>query len=175
MTMSDRLAVMRHGRIEQIGGSEEVYERPATEFVAGFLGASNLLDGRIEGTSDGFTTVELDAGGAVRAPTERVPDGIGPRVRIGVRPEKLTIEPKGDQERGDRNQVTGTVRMSTYIGVNYQYEVDGPGGTALRVYVQNLGAAGSHPNAGDEVRLEWLPEHTFMVEPTGEPGEEETE
>jgi hypothetical protein len=54
--------------------------------------------------------------------------------------------------------------MSTYIGVNYQYEVEGPGGHMLRVYVQNLGAAGSHPNAGDRVRLEWLPEHTFVVE-----------
>jgi hypothetical protein len=62
--------------------------------------------------------------------------------------------------------------MSTYIGVNYQYEVEGPEGHMLRVYVQNLGAAGTHPSAGDRVRLEWLPEHTFVVEAAEEEEEE---
>jgi spermidine/putrescine transport system ATP-binding protein len=166
MTMSDRLAVMRHGRIEQIGAPEDVYESPATEFVAGFLGASNLLEGEIRGATNGLTSISLAAGGVVRAPSDRIPSDVGPAVRVGVRPEKLTIVPDGAGEAGDRNHVTGLVRMSTYIGVNYQYEVDGPGGTNLRIYVQNLGAAGSHPNAGDRVRLEWLPEHTFVVEPT---------
>jgi len=166
MTMSDRLTVMRHGRIEQIGAPEDVYESPATEFVAGFLGASNLLEGRIKEVSNGLTTISLVAGGTVRAPSDRIPSDAGPDVRVGVRPEKLTIVPDGGDEPGDRNHVEGLVRMSTYIGVNYQYEVDGPGGTNLRIYVQNLGAAGSHPNAGDRVRLEWLPEHTFVVEPT---------
>ncbi len=166
MTMSDRLAVMRHGRIDQIGAPEDVYESPATEFVAGFLGASNMLDGRIAGSENGLTTISLDAGGTVRAPSDRVPPGAGPEVRVGVRPEKLTIAPDDGPGPVDRNHVEGLVRMSTYIGVNYQYEVDGPGGTNLRIYVQNLGAAGTHPNAGDKVRLEWLPEHTFVVEPT---------
>ena len=166
MTMSDRLAVMRHGRIDQIGAPEDVYESPATEFVAGFLGASNMLDGRIAGSENGLTTISLEAGGMVRAPSDRVPPGAGPEVRVGVRPEKLTIAPDDGAGPPDRNQVAGMVRMSTYIGVNYQYEVDGPGGTNLRIYVQNLGAAGTHPNAGDKVRLEWLPEHTFVVEPT---------
>ncbi len=166
MTMSDRLAVMRHGRIEQIGAPEDVYESPATEFVAGFLGASNMLEGQITGSDNGLTSIALAAGGVVRAPSDRIPANAGSSVRVGVRPEKLSIVPDGSDEPGDRNHVTGLVRMSTYIGVNYQYEVDGPGGTSLRIYVQNLGAAGSHPNAGDRVRLEWLPEHTFVVEPT---------
>jgi hypothetical protein len=65
--------------------------------------------------------------------------------------------------------------MATYIGVNYQYEVEGPGGQMMRVYVQNLGAAGSHPSAGEKVRLEWLPEHTFVVETSDEEDEEEEE
>ena len=56
--------------------------------------------------------------------------------------------------------------MSTYIGVNYQFKVDGPDGAELTVYVQNLGAAGSLPTPGQRVRLEWLPEHTFVVEPS---------
>src|SRR5205085_6533080 len=58
MTMSDRLAVMRHGRIEQIGAPEDVYELPSTEFVAGFLGASNLLEGRLRARDNGFGAVE---------------------------------------------------------------------------------------------------------------------
>jgi spermidine/putrescine transport system ATP-binding protein len=65
--------------------------------------------------------------------------------------------------------------MATYIGVNYQYRVDGPGGRELTVFVQNQGAAGSHPSVGQRVRLEWLPEHTFVVEPSAGPLDEEEE
>jgi spermidine/putrescine transport system ATP-binding protein len=172
MTMSDRLAVMRHGRIEQIGGPEEVYEHPRTVFVAGFLGASNLLAGRIEGRSNGQTSILTAGGGVVMANSAMVPDGIGPSVRVGVRPEKITITSDAGSPPSDRNHIAGVVRMSTYIGVNYQYEVEGPEGHMLRVYVQNLGAAGTHPSAGDRVRLEWLPEHTFVVEAAEEEEEE---
>ena len=63
MTMSDRLAVMRQGKIEQLGAPEDVYENPATEFVAGFLGASNMLEGEVKETSNGDATVLLSAGG----------------------------------------------------------------------------------------------------------------
>jgi spermidine/putrescine transport system ATP-binding protein len=172
MTMSDRLAVMRQGRIEQIGGPEEVYEHPRTVFVAGFLGASNLLDGEVTGRSNGQTSILTSGGDVVRANSAVVPDGIGPSVRVGVRPEKITIASDAGSPPGDRNHISGVVRMSTYIGVNYQYEVEGPGGHMLRVYVQNLGAAGTHPSAGDTVRLEWLPEHTFVVEAADEEQEE---
>jgi spermidine/putrescine transport system ATP-binding protein len=166
MTMSNRFAVMRHGRIEQIGGPEEVYENPATEFVAGFLGASNLLDGQIKGASNGQTAITLATGGVVYADSDRLMPGLGPAVKVGVRPEKITIvEDEGSVPEG-RNSVTGILRMSTYIGVNYQFKVDGPGGNELTVYMQNLVAAGSVPQPGQKVRLEWLPEHTFVVEPS---------
>jgi spermidine/putrescine transport system ATP-binding protein len=172
MTMSDRLAVMRSGAIEQIGGPEEVYEHPQTMFVAGFLGASNLLAGQITGPSNGRTTIQTTGGNLLLADSERVPAGAGPAVKVGVRPEKITIVSEDGKAPSDRNHVTGVIRMATYIGVNYQYEVEGPGGQMMRVYVQNLGAAGSHPSAGDTVRLEWLPEHTFVVEASGEEQEE---
>ncbi len=164
MTMSDRLAVMRQGRVEQTGGPEEVYERPATPFVASFLGASNLLSGEIKGESNGYTQILTDGGDLVLADTEQIPAGVSGQVQAGVRPEKITLAPEDQTPTSERNHVSGVIRMSTYIGVNYQYEVEGPGGHMLRVYVQNLGAAGTHPNAGDRVRLEWLPEHTFVVE-----------
>ena len=174
MTMSDRLAVMRHGKIEQIGAPEDVYESPATEFVAGFLGASNMLDGDVKEAANGRTTIALATGGTVVAKTDRVPPGIS-NVKVGVRPEKITIVPDEGDAPADRNTVSGLLRMSTYIGVNYQYKVEGPGGHELTVYVQNLGAAGSHPHPGQKVRLEWLPEHTFVVEPSAAPISEEEE
>jgi spermidine/putrescine transport system ATP-binding protein len=173
MTMSDRLAVMRNGSIEQIGGPEDVYEQPQTMFVAGFLGASNLLAGEIAGPQNGQITIQTSGGDVVVADSDRVPPGIGPAVRVGVRPEKISIVADDGPAPNDRNHVTGVIRMATYIGVNYQYEVEGPSGQMMRVYVQNLGAAGSHPGAGDTVRLEWLPEHTFVVAPDQDEGQEE--
>jgi spermidine/putrescine transport system ATP-binding protein len=172
MTMSNRLAVIRHGKIEQIGPPEDVYELPATEFVAGFLGASNMLDGEIKESSNGRTTIALSSGGAVKATTDRVPPGVS-KVKVGVRPEKISLVPDDGTPSADRNHVSGLLRMSTYIGVNYQHKVEGPGGHELTVYVQNLGAAGSQPHPGQEVRLEWLPEHTFVVEPSAPLSEEE--
>ncbi len=174
MTMSDRLAVMRHGKIDQIGPPEAVYETPATEFVAGFLGASNMLDGEVKETNNGRTTIALSTGGTVTTDTSGVPAGIS-TVRVGVRPEKITIVPDDGNAPADRNTVTGLLRMSTYIGVNYQYKVEGPGGNELTVYVQNLGGEGSQPVPGQRVRLEWLPEHTFVVEPSATPISEEEE
>ncbi len=73
MTMSDRLAVMRLGKIEQLGAPEDVYENPDTEFVAGFLGASNMLEGELKEGSNGVATVSLAAGGSVKLPSESDP------------------------------------------------------------------------------------------------------
>jgi spermidine/putrescine transport system ATP-binding protein len=174
LTMSDRLAVMRHGRIEQLGAPEDVYEHPATEFVAGFLGASNMLEGELT-SMNGAATVRLTTGEVVVAEDPQLPPGIGTNVRVGVRPEKISIVPEPAGEPAGRNHVVGTVRMATYIGVNYQYKVDGPGGNELTVYVQNQGATGSHPTVGQRVRLEWLPEHTFVVERSASLIEEEEE
>jgi spermidine/putrescine transport system ATP-binding protein len=174
MTMSNRLAVMRHGRIEQLGAPEDVYEHPATEFVAGFLGASNLLDGEVA-SLNGAATVRLPTGETIAAEGTSVGAPVGSPVKVGVRPEKISIVPEDEEGAAGRNRVAGTVRMATYIGVNYQYKVDGPGGRELTVFVQNQGAAGSNPAVGQRVRLEWLPEHTFVVEPSDEPFEEEAE
>jgi spermidine/putrescine transport system ATP-binding protein len=133
MTMSDRLAVMQQGAIEQIGGPEEIYEHPRTIFVAGFLGASNLLAGEVTGMSNGRTSIRTTGGDVVMADSEKVPQGIGRPVRVGVRPEKISIVAGDLVPPSDRNHISGVVRMSTYIGVNYQYEVEAPGGHMMRV------------------------------------------
>jgi spermidine/putrescine transport system ATP-binding protein len=173
MTMSDRLAVMRSGTIEQLGSPEEVYEHPATEFVAGFLGASNLLDGEIKESSNGEVTVRLSSGETILAQSAGPAEQLAEATKVGVRPEKITIVADDGRAPSDRNHVIGTVRVSSYIGVNYQFKVEGPGGHELTVYVQNLGAEGTLPTAGQQVRLEWLPEHTFVVEPSEDLVEED--
>jgi spermidine/putrescine transport system ATP-binding protein len=174
MTMSNRFAVMRHGKIEQIGDPETVYEAPATEFVAGFLGASNLLDGELAGSQGDVATVHLTSGQDVHLPASKVPSDTDTVVKVGVRPEKISIElDEGDPPAG-ANWISGLLRMSTYIGVSNQYKVEGPGGTELTVYVQNLGAVET-PAPGRKVRLTWRPEHTFVVKPSIPLSEEEEE
>ena len=174
MTMSDRIAVMRHGRIEQVGPPEDVYEHPATEFVAGFLGASNLLDGEVKERRGGVATIRLATGGTVRVPEDRMPADLDSVVKVGVRPEKISILPEGEAPPPDRNRVPGLLRMATYIGVSHQYKVEGPAGQELTVYVQNLGAT-PPPRPGDRVQLVWKPEHTFVVRPSAPLSQEEEE
>ncbi|MGH2856976.1 MAG: ABC transporter ATP-binding protein [Solirubrobacteraceae bacterium] len=168
MVMSDRLAVMNKGKIEQLGSPEDVYERPATDFVASFLGASNLIPGTVSGSGglsgdggqSGYAVVALDGGETVRVPADRLPDG-RTALKIGVRPEKLTIQPAGETA-GDVNSITGQVVLASYLGVSHQYTVQGPAGASVTVYVQNQGA-GRPPALGETVRLVWSPEHTFVV------------
>jgi spermidine/putrescine transport system ATP-binding protein len=161
MTMSDRLAVMRDGRVEQIGAPEEVYEQPATEFVASFLGASNLLEGTV-GPSDGaFRTVALSSGEKIRVPAERL-NGHRDRVRVGVRPEKIHLRTAAASE-GD-NTIEGTLKVSTFVGVSNVFSVETRAGQQLTVYAQNLGTSEDRPPAaGESVVLAWHPEHTFVV------------
>ncbi len=148
MTMADTIAVMRQGHIEQLGPPEELYERPATAFVAGFLGASNLLAGTVEGDA-----IRLDDGTVVRA---RV-DGHTGRVAAGVRPEKITLGAGGGS-----NELPGTIAETAYIGVATQVVVRTAVGT-VHVFAQNLDAGGRVPAPGTNIILSWAPESTFVV------------
>jgi spermidine/putrescine transport system ATP-binding protein len=173
MTMSNRLAVMRHGKIEQIGPPEGVYENPSTEFVAGFLGASNLLDGEVRGRTDVSADVALATGGAITVPLGRL-NGQDSKVKVGVRPEKIRLEADSGEPPAGWNSVVGTLRVATFVGVSHQFTVDGPGERTLTVYAQNLGAE-SIPAPGQRVRLRWRPEHTFVVRPSAPLAEWEEE
>jgi spermidine/putrescine transport system ATP-binding protein len=165
MTMSNRLAVMRGGKIEQLGDPETVYENPATEFVAGFLGSANMLEGELKEGANGLSTVVLTAGGTVRVPADRVPSDVQGTVKVGVRPEKLTIaRGEGASVPAEFNHVAGRVTMTTYIGVSHQYKVESVGGTIMTAYVQNLGHEEA-PQQGETVTVSWKPEHTFAVAP----------
>jgi spermidine/putrescine transport system ATP-binding protein len=157
MTMADEIAVMNNGRIDQRGSATDLYERPATEFVANFLGLSNLIDARLSSRHADSARFETHDGAAVHAPAAAARDG---DVRIGVRPEKLTIV-DGPREGG--NVLRGRVQVATFLGVSLQYVVRTPGGDELTVIEQNREGAHRAVAAGQEVLLAWEPDHTFVV------------
>jgi len=140
---------MNSGRIEQLGTPSELYERPGTAFVAGFLGKSNLLDGTVAG--DGI--VRLGDGTEIRAGT----NGQQGRISIGVRPEKISLG------EGGANRLAGKVKESAYIGVATEMVVETPVGE-LTVFHQNVEAGGVVPPTGTAVTVSWAPEATFVVQ-----------
>jgi spermidine/putrescine transport system ATP-binding protein len=165
MTMSNRIAVMRAGRIEQLGTPEELYERPRTAFVAGFLGVSNLIDGEVAGHDGSLVTVKLPNGATLRAPSDGTAQS-GP-VRVGVRPEKLRVVDASTQAGSSDglNVLAGTVLDASYMGVSTQYVVQTAEGHRLTVYTQNLDTAGAAELLADgqPVQLTWKPQHTFVI------------
>jgi spermidine/putrescine transport system ATP-binding protein len=161
MTMADTIAVMNGGKIEQLGAPAELYERPATAFVAGFLGASNLLLGTVQGSD----AIRLDDGTVVRADV----NGRTGEVAAGVRPEKITIGAGGGV-----NELAGTISETAYIGVATQVVVRTAAGI-VQVFAQNMDAGGRVPGPGTTVVLSWAPESTFVVDRDGAASEEEEE
>jgi len=164
MTMSDRIAVMNKGHYEQLGGPESLYERPQTRFVAGFLGVSNLIPAKAEGTADEYTVLRLPDGTPARAPRALL-DGISGPVALGVRPEKIRLRERGDEVGGQYNRLEGVVRHSSYIGVSTQYIVELPDGRGITVFEQNVERATKAElwSPGEQVAMTWLPEHSFVV------------
>jgi spermidine/putrescine transport system ATP-binding protein len=163
MTMSDRIAVMNRGRYEQLGDPESLYERPATRFVAGFLGVSNLLPGRVDGSADDYAVCRLADGSTIRIP--RAQASGGSEVEIGVRPEKIRMHGPDAAPPAGSNELSGVVRDASYLGVSTQYVVETRHGDRVTVYEQNVERTvhGSLHRPGEEVRISWSPDHTFAV------------
>jgi spermidine/putrescine transport system ATP-binding protein len=147
MTMADSIVVMNDGRIEQMGEPAELYESPATAFVANFLGVSNLLPGTVEGTN----AVRLD-GGTVLHVSQAALDGHRGAVSVGIRPEKLRIAD------GGTNTLSGEIVDRAYVGVSTQYVVRTPVGD-VSVYVQGAGSQAP----GERMELSFEPDATFVV------------
>jgi putative spermidine/putrescine transport system ATP-binding protein len=141
LAMSDRLAVFNRGRIEQVGTPAEVYERPATPFVAGFVGTSNLLSGAV---------AELI---------------VGRKGTFTVRPEKIRLGEPSDPVADDETSATGTIRNIVYLGPDTRYIVALDAGTDLVVVQQNLATSSMDALATRDkaVRLVWKRQHNFPV------------
>ena len=161
MTMADTVAVMNHGRIEQMGAPEAMYDLPKTAFVANFVGQSNLGAGRIIDT-DGDRLVAEVQGSRVKIPKARSSVHSG-EVMFGVRPEKVRV--RREQPEGIGDDVKGVVRDVSFIGVATQYLVEVPSGAIWSAYEQNLDVEPIDLRPGDEVWLTWQSGHAFGVPP----------
>jgi spermidine/putrescine transport system ATP-binding protein len=162
LTMSDRLVVMNGGRIEQLGAPREVYERPMTRFVAGFIGTSNLMRGNV-GSMDGSSAlIDVHPGESLV-----VPDAVACGARVGsdldltVRPEKIVLS-VAEPEAG-RCKLRGKVAEIVYMGSSTQYAVTTLDGTELNVYVQNASDSNDIAERGGEVWMSWRPEHSLAL------------
>jgi spermidine/putrescine transport system ATP-binding protein len=163
LTMSDRIAVMSNGVIEQVDTPETVYARPSTTFVAGFIGVSNLMPGQVTQANAGRGTIRLDTGLEV----ETAIDGLANRERCHavVRPEKLEIQHANEPARDGLPSVEGVVESSVYLGTSTQIVVRIPGEVSMTVLVPNASEAerARLPGGGAGVRLSWAPEHMHVV------------
>ena len=170
MTMSDRIAVMNHGRYEQLADPASLYERPRTRFVAGFLGVSNLLPTKPDGTTDGaYVVCRLADGTAIRVP-QTLTEGLE-SYEVGVRPEKIRLRETTESVPEGQNHMLGTIRDVSYLGVSTSYIVEARGGGTVTVYEQNVERATRAElwTPGEEVQMTWSPDHTFAVDAAGTP------
>jgi spermidine/putrescine ABC transporter ATP-binding subunit len=153
MSMSDRIAIMDHGRIHQVGSPGEVYERPANPFVGRFLGEANLIDGAVVGDAGEVVRLRLTSGQELRAPRS---DSCGAgRAMLFIRPERVAIAPGADGA-GDpeANTLAGRVRRCSFLGNILRYAVELDGASPITVDLQN--AAGVSPlPVGAPVVLRW--------------------
>lgn len=139
--MSDRLAVFNRGRIEQLGTPADLYERPATAFVAGFVGTSNLLRDDVAKTL------------------------VGQEGLFTVRPEKIRMAERSAQVADDEVGADGTIRNVVYLGPDTRYIVALDAGSELVVTQQNLHTSSMEVLAaqGQPVRLVWKRQHVLRV------------
>jgi spermidine/putrescine transport system ATP-binding protein len=164
LTMSDRIAVMNRGVVEQVSDPETVYERPATTFVAGFIGVSNLMPGEVTSSNGGGAQLRLDAGPTVRTPQSGGAKP-GERAHAVVRPEKLVLTPAGEDAPDGHPSVEGQVESSLYLGTATSMVVKLGDGTRMTVLVPNADAEARRdlPVAGEGARLSWSDENIHIV------------
>lgn len=159
MTMADTVAVMNHGRIEQMGAPEELYELPRTAFVANFLGQSNLFVGTVTSGAGDSIIVEV-SGTKLAVPRERAQRHTG-RVTVGVRPEKLILHTSAPKAAAGTNILgPGRVTDVSFSGVSTQYQIAIPGIGLVTVFAQNM-VFGPVANVGAQAWVSWTVEHGF--------------
>jgi putrescine transport system ATP-binding protein len=158
MTLGQRLGVMNRGKIVQVGTPSDIYESPATRFVADFIGSVNMFEGRVSDDGSEFVRIECgELGGAVRA-ERAVGCARGATVWAAIRPEKINIarQPPAAGAPGADNVVRGTVREIAYMGDMSIYLVQIASGRMLRVTLPNISRGGERPLAREEsVWLSW--------------------
>jgi spermidine/putrescine transport system ATP-binding protein len=159
LTMSDRIAVMSEGRVEQIGTPEEIYNSPASLFVAGFIGSANLLPGDVVGIDGDDTVVALTAGHTVRARTD-IERPAGTPVSVMLRPERLTASATA---RGDGRSIEGTVADVVFQGATARIVVHLKDESEVIASVVT-GTDLPFLMPGNTVHLTWDPGSAFLLQ-----------
>jgi len=143
LALSDRIAVLSHGHIEQIGTPAEIYERPASAFVAEFIGSSNLFRARImEQTSEG-TIVETEAGLRLCCARDGEASGGPYDISVLMRPERVQVHAPGNGAGSSPNRFPASIAEVTYLGEDLHLGLTLDGGQKLRVALKNANAARS--------------------------------
>jgi spermidine/putrescine transport system ATP-binding protein len=165
LTLSDRLVVMNAGRIEQLGTPRDVYERPRTRFVAGFIGTSNLITGTVEQLDGSTATLHTSADETIIVP-DAVEAGAqrGKPLDVTVRPEKIAVSAQPPDS--GRCALRGRVGEVVYLGTSTQYAVKTADGSDLLVFVQNSSDSEDIAHRDQEVWLSWRPEHSLPLAPS---------
>jgi ABC-type Fe3+/spermidine/putrescine transport system ATPase subunit len=134
LSLSDRIAVLNQGEVLQVGTPKELYERPATPFVADFIGVNNLIAGSVAGEGETLLRVQTALGElqALRRPGLKP----GDRCLLSVRPENTLLIPVRGEGRGE-NRVPGKVVLASYLGNTLRYDVEAAGGVLLRVDIRD--------------------------------------
>jgi putative spermidine/putrescine transport system ATP-binding protein len=152
MTLADRIVVMRDGRLEQIGSPAEVYQYPETRFVAGFLGASNFFQGKVEDVAGGLVRVCCPNNVHLTLPSGAVPGGT---VTVALRPEAVRVRPDPRSPQAP-NSVAAVLEQALYRGFMVHYYLRLPSGEPLIAFQQNTGkGAAVGLDAGQAVLAEW--------------------
>ncbi|MDX6376390.1 MAG: spermidine/putrescine transport system ATP-binding protein [Gaiellaceae bacterium] len=156
LTMSDRIAVMKDGIVEQIASPRELYERPATPFVAGFIGVSNLIHVRVDRREGNLVIMDLGDGERIVA----VDSGGSAELEVTVRPEKIKLA-AGEVAASTVSSVSGVINEVIYLGSMTQLMVELRTGEHLVVH--RLNDAGTDPAVGERVVLHWAADHSYVI------------
>lgn len=158
LTMSDRIAIMNGGRIEQIGSSEEIYSRPRTRFVARFIGDTNLIDGEIAAQEG--NEVVVDSEGIQIHAQSGISAGGGQAVTISIRPEKIEVD-RALNGSAATNCFQGQIKAVTFMGSVLRYEVVLANG--LELLVEEPNQEGLRLRQGEEVYVSWSQESSVVL------------
>ena len=161
LIMSDRIAVMNQGRIEQAGSPADLYDRPATRFVAGFIGESNFLEGEVAGLQGRDVTASV--AGATVVAIARQPPAVGARVVLAIRPEKIGFRDlSAPAPQARLNTIKAVVREVTFVGEMHRYVLEiAPGVTLVAKQQHRFQMKARAP--GERVMVEWHVEDSLVV------------
>jgi spermidine/putrescine transport system ATP-binding protein len=157
LTMSDRIAVMNEGKVQQVAEPTTLYESPRNRFVANFIGQTNVFSGTVESMNGERVTLRTRGGARIEAVT-REENGVevGAQAQATVRPEKVRFGSAGD------NVLGAEIRQIVYLGVSTQYIAELPDGATLVLYQQNVHDSDG-PGVGEEVSITWDAQNCLVL------------